>query len=107
MFDWGYWDDFETLQRHRQRWEKMHTRGAAFFVLLVGALGFGVLPLIVITCWDVLVEHEQMDAFVFALSALFWLLDGLFWGAVMWHVSEKRYMRAKMQQDSINGSQPE
>ena len=105
MSDWNYFDDFETLQRHRRLWEKMHRRGAAFFVLLIGVPVFGALPFILITCWDILVKHEQMDAFFFAFYALFWLLDGLFWGAVTWHVSEKRYMRAKKQEDSVSRNQ--
>ncbi len=93
----SYFDDPESLEWHRQKWEKMHKRGAAFFILLVGVPIYGILPFILITCWDVFVEHEQMDAFVLAFYALFWLLDGLFWGAVHWYVSEKRYMRAMQQ----------
>lgn len=106
MSDWDYFDDLESLQRHRRSWEKMHRRGAVFFVLLVGALGFGVLPFILITCWDVLVNHEQVGAFVFTFFALFWLLDGIFWGAVIWHFSEKRYARAMKQEDTTSGKQP-
>jgi hypothetical protein len=98
-----YFDDSESLSWHRQKWEKMHKLGAAFFVLLVGALGFGVLPFLVVSCWDVFVKHEQMDAFVFAFDTLFWLLDGLFWGTVIWQVSEKRYRRAKKEEDQIKG----
>jgi hypothetical protein len=101
----SYFDDTESLEWHRHKWEKMHKRGAAFFVLLIGVPVFGALPFILITCWDVLVQHEQMDALFFAFYALFWLLDGLFWGAVTWHVSEKRYMRAKKQEDSVNRNQ--
>jgi len=97
----SYFDDTESLEWHRDKWEKMHQLGAALFVLLIGVPVFGALPFVLITCWDVLVQHEHIDAFVFALSALFWILDGLFWGAVTWHVSEKRYMRARKQEDSV------
>lgn len=94
----SYFDDAESLQWHRQKWEKMHKRGAAFFVLVVGALGYGVLPFVVVTGWDAFVEHQQMDAFVLALDALFWILGGLFWGALTWHFGESRYLRATKQQ---------
>jgi len=94
----SYFDDSGSLQKHRQSWERMHKRGAAFFVLVIGALGCGVLPFVLITCWDALVEHEQMDAYVVALQALFWLLDGIFWGSVTWHFGESRYLRATKQQ---------
>ncbi len=101
----SYFDDSESLEWHRQKWEKMHKRGAAFFVLLAGVPVYGALPFILITCWDILVDHEQMDPFFFALGALFWLLHGLFWGAVHWHLSEKRYMRATKQEDSVSRNQ--
>jgi len=101
----SYFDDTESLEGHRHKWEKMHKRGAAFFVLLIGVPVFGALPFILITCWDVLVQHEQTDAFVFAFYALFWLLDGLFGGAVTWHVSEKRHIRAKKLEDSVSRNQ--
>jgi hypothetical protein len=42
----------------------------------------------------------------FALYALFWFLAGLFWGAVHWHLSEKRYARATKKEDTTNGKQP-
>jgi hypothetical protein len=93
----SYFDDSESLERHRQKWEKMHKRGAAFFILLVGVPIYGFLPFIVITYLDTFVRHEQFDSFYYAVYALFWILDGLFWGAVIWHVSEKRYMRAMQQ----------
>ncbi len=32
----SYFDDTESLEWHRHKWEKMHKRGAAFFVLLIG-----------------------------------------------------------------------
>jgi len=37
----SYFDDSETLQYHRKKWEGMHTLGAAFFILIVGGLGLG------------------------------------------------------------------
>ena len=93
----SYFDDPESLQRHRQSWEKMHKRGAAFYVLVVGVSEYGVLPFVLITGWDVLVGHKQMDAYVIALYALFWGLDGIFWGTVTWHFGESRYLRATKQ----------
>ncbi len=100
----SYFDDSESLSWHRQKWEKMHRRGPIFFVFLMGALGFGALQLVVVCLWDVFVEHEQMDAFALAFYALTSFLDGLFWGAVIWYVSERRYARAKKEEGSGVGS---
>jgi hypothetical protein len=97
--DMSYFDDPESLQWHRKAWERTHRRGAAFFILVIGALICGVIPGVLITCWDVLVGHEQMGVFVFALSALCGLLNGVFWGTVTWHFGESRYLRATKQQD--------
>jgi hypothetical protein len=106
IFDMSYWDDPESLHKFYQRWEKIHKRGAAFFVLLWGGLVAGVLPFALVTCWDVLVGHEQMDAFVLSTFAFFWLVSGIFSGAMYWHLQERRYMRAKKLEDSISGNQP-
>jgi hypothetical protein len=95
----SYFDDSESLQWHRKNWEKFHKRGAAFFILVAGVLVCGALPFVLITCWDALVGHEQMDALGVALSALFCLLDGIFWGAVTWYFRESRYLRATKQQN--------
>jgi hypothetical protein len=65
----------------------------------MGVLVYGVLPFVLINGWDAIVGHEQMDALDVALSALFWILDGVFWGAVAWHFGESRYLRATKQQN--------
>jgi len=97
--DMSYFDDPESLQWHRKSWEKFHKRGAAFYILVVGVLLEGVLPFVLITGWDVLIRHEQIDPVVAALCVLFWLLNGTFWGAVTWYFGEGRYLRAMKQQD--------
>ena len=102
----SYFDDSESLEWHRQKWEKMHKRGAAFFVLLAGVPVYGALPFILITCWDILVDHEQMDPFFFALGALFWLLHGLYWGAQYIGILAKSAICARRkQEDSVSRNQ--
>ena len=99
----SYFDDPETLENHRKTWEGVHKRGVAFFILIVGGLGLGGFAFIVTTCWDVFVQREQTGALLLAASALFWCLDGLCWGAVVWHFGEKRYRAARKVQGSTNG----
>ena len=96
--DKSYFDDPESLKWHRKVWEKTHKRGAAYYILVVGALVYGALPFVLCTGWDAIVGHEQMHAFVVALYALFWLMNGIFWGAVSWHFGESRYLRATKQE---------
>jgi len=98
----SYFDDSETLQYHRKKWEGMHTLGAAFFILIVGGLGLGGFMFIVTTCWDVLVQHEHLDTLLLGLNITIYFVNGLFWGAVTWHFSEKRYRAATKLQGSMN-----
>jgi hypothetical protein len=100
----SYFDDPESLQWHRKSWEKFHKRGSVFYILVMGALVYGALPFVIISFWEGVVRHEQMDAVGVELSALFWVLDGIFWGAITWHFGESRYLRATKQQNLTNAS---
>ena len=102
--DFDYFDDFESLDKHRQNWEKMHKRGAAYYVLVIGVLAIGTFTFIISTCFDVFVQHELLSPFLLIFRALLCSLNGLFWGAVTWHFSERRYFRAIEQQDLKNST---
>jgi hypothetical protein len=98
----SYFDDSETLENHRKKWKGMHKRGATFFILILGGLGLGGFVFIVTTCWDFFVRHEPMDTLSLVLNATTCSLSGLFWGAVHWHFSEKRYRAATKLQGLMN-----
>lgn len=72
----------------RKRWSETRAKGKLDYVLKTGVLSYG-LPMFVIMTFFIYPERRTYG--LIAISALLWLLGGIFFGVMMWHVYESRY----------------
>ena len=88
MFDWLR---CKMTKKQLQGWERTRNRGAVFFVLVQGVLVFGGITTVLSLCGDVLLLHKPLNAILFLKTLAQWALAGLFWGWMMWRITEKNY----------------
>lgn len=73
-------------------WEVKRTKGKLNFVLVVGVLSYG-LPMFILMA---LMQKPFVDGFMTKAAIihyLVWPLAGLFFGAVMWSITEWKYKK--------------
>lgn len=71
----------------RDAWDKIRQKGVYRYVLINGALSYG-LPMFVVTFFLIDKSPDIGDIFLYALA---WLIGGLIFGLVMWRVNERRF----------------
>jgi hypothetical protein len=74
------------------RWENVRTKGKAHFVLVRGVLTYGLPMFIAMTFF---VHRNDLSPKFIGISAVLWLIGGALFGAIMWHLSERHYRKAK------------
>ncbi len=94
-------DKFEKLEMQRRIWEKMRGRGKQSYALLNGALGWGGLMFLLMSCVKIFVEHERLDLPYIVIGVLIWPLGGYCWGLWMWILCEKRLQGSTNKPPSI------
>jgi len=81
----------EKLEKQRKSWEKTRKQGRQSFALLHGALGWGGLMILFMSCGTLLLDHKRLDWAYVLISVLIWPLAGYFWGLWMWRWCEKHF----------------
>ena len=77
------------------KWEVTRSKGPVSFVLLRGALGWGVPVAILWSLLMWLVSPDKHLPTLLVLAIIIFPLGGVIWGVVMWFVLERMYVRSK------------
>ena len=72
----------------RAKWSQTRAKGKADYVLKAGVLSYGLPMFLIMTFF---VHRERLTTNFILVSALLWLLGGVFFGVAMWHVYEARF----------------
>ncbi len=90
------------FEKQRQSWEKIRKRGKLSFILYRGVLGWGGFMFLVMTTFQVFVNHRSLSWSFMLVSALVWPLAGYVCGLCVWSWSERR-LHGDEEPTSING----
>ncbi len=71
-------------------WGEVRARGRARFILINGLLLWG-LPLFVVMTF--ILDPSPRSPGMIVSSAVGWLLSGLLYGPLLWHINERRYRK--------------
>ena len=81
--------------QERERWQGVRAQGARRFILRTGVLAYGMPMFVAMTFF---VNEPPSGAAGIAISLLIWCLGGAAFGAIMWHLTERRYRKAERSQ---------
>ena len=72
----------------REKWARTRAKGKRDYVLKSGVLAYGLPMFLIMTFY---VNRERLTPSFILISALLWLIGGIFFGVAMWSVYEARY----------------
>jgi hypothetical protein len=78
-------------QKELAQWEKVRAKGRKRYILVTGVLSWG-LPMFFAMTF--IVNRSRLSPGYIGFSIILWMLAGALFGAVMWHIFERRYRKA-------------
>jgi hypothetical protein len=86
-------------KKQADRWEKTRTRGRSAFILMYGVLFWGVVTAFLFAAISLLISDRSfLETLKFALPTF--MIGGVFWGIMMWVMSERSYRTYQANQDT-------
>lgn len=88
-FPWWY------PRTSHEAWKKSRRKGAWHFVLVNGVLLYGGLMFLLVGLLSPWLRQsaEMLTPQLLAINALVWAVAGSAWGALIWHFSERNFLK--------------
>ncbi len=77
------------------RWEKTRTIGKLRFILVYGVVIWGLITAALYSVITYFWQHPEPWYSVFITSFIVFPVMGIVWGLLVWHFSEKKYLKSK------------
>jgi len=81
--------------KHVEKWEKTRTIGFLKFIIIYGALSWGILSGLFYFLITRIFQPSTPVVKNLIVSLILFPVAGLLWGMTMWYIGEKRYKREK------------